>query len=249
MPSGGTLRVSGQNVVAEQGPALELAPGRYVKLSFADQGPGISSAILQRIFDPFFTTKVEGSGIGLTAAYAILKRHDGHIEVDSRPNEGATFHVWLPASAANAPGSPPAARDAELGHGLVLVMDDDDMVRRMTASMLTHLGYEPIATCDGAEALRCARALLAEGKQLSAAMLDLTVRSGEGGRETVGPLRQLLPDLPIIASSGYSEDPVMAQPLQFGFSASLSKPFRLDDLSDLLARLVASSGAKAATKS
>ena len=79
---------------------------------------------------------------------------------------------------------------------------------------------------------------MAEGARLSAALLDLTVRSGEGGRETVRPLRQLIADLPIIASSGYSEDPVMTDPAQFGFTASLHKPFRLNDLSDLLARLV-----------
>jgi len=239
MSSGGTLRIVGRNVVTERGPALDLAPGRYVKLSFADRGAGIPAAIIERIFDPFFTTKAEGSGIGLTAAYAIVKKHDGHIEADSRQGEGATFHVWLPASAGDSPSSRRAERDAQTGRGLVLVMDDDDMVRQMASSMLVHLGYEPIPTCDGADALQRARSLLAEGKHLSAAMLDLTVRSGEGGRETVQPLRQLLPSLPIIASSGYSDDPVMAEPAQFGFSASLRKPFRLDELGDLLAGLLA----------
>jgi two-component system, cell cycle sensor histidine kinase and response regulator CckA len=116
-------------------------------------------------------------------------------------------------------------------------MDDDDIVRHVASSMLTHLGYEPVSTCDGNEALERTRALLAEGKQLRAAMLDLTVRSGKGGRDTMRPLRALVPELPIIASSGYSDDPVMADPTQFGFTASLHKPFRLTDLADLLARL------------
>jgi PAS domain S-box-containing protein len=239
MSSGGTLRISGRNVVAEKGPRLDLPPGRYVKLSFADQGPGISAAILERIFDPFFTTKVEGSGIGLTATYAILKKHDGHIEVELRPAAGATFHVLLPATIAEAPSVQPSPPDTASGHGLVLVMDDDDMVRQLVSSMLEHLGYETIAACDGFEALERTRALLAEGKQLSAAMLDLTVRSGEGGRDTVRPLSKLVPGLPIIASSGYSDDPVMAEPALFGFSASLRKPFRLSELSELLARLIA----------
>jgi CheY-like chemotaxis protein len=239
MPAGGTLRITGCNVVAEQGPALELAPGRYVKLSFADRGPGISPAILERIFDPFFTTKASGSGVGLTAAYAIVKNHDGHIEVESQRGGGATFHVWLPAATEPASNAAPAPRELQRGHGVVLVMDDDDMVRHVAGSILTHLGYEPVLTCDGAEALERVRALLAEGTPPSAAMLDLTVRSGEGGRETVGPLRKLIPDLPIIASSGYSDDPVMAEPALFGFSASLHKPFRLSELGDLLARLMA----------
>jgi PAS domain S-box-containing protein len=242
MPTGGVLRISGRNVVSE-GPAPELAAGRYVKLSFADQGPGISATIAERIFDPFFTTKAEGSGVGLTAAYAILKKHDGHIEIDTRNASGATFHVWLPASANEVQDVQRVERatpsnQATAGRGLVLVMDDDNMVRRMASSMLTVLGYEPILTCDGADALERTRAVLAEGKQLRAALLDLTVRSGAGGRETVRPLRQLDPNLPIIASSGYSEDPVMAQPAEFGFTASLPKPFRLNELGDLLAHLV-----------
>ena len=225
-------------------PAPELPAGRYVKLSFIDGGPGISDAILERIFDPFFTTKSEGSGVGLTATYAILKKHDGHVEVESRPGQGATFHVWLPAVVDQASSAHPVPRELKRGRGLVLVMDDDDMVRHVAGSMLTHLGYELIATCEGSEALERTRALLAEGKRLSAALLDLTVRSGKGGRDTVRPLRALMPELPIIASSGYSDDPVMADPTQFGFSVSLQKPFLLTELADLLARLVAQDGAK-----
>jgi PAS domain S-box-containing protein len=240
MPGGGALRIVGRNVVTDDGPALDLAPGAYVKLSFIDRGPGISPAILPRIFDPFFTTKTEGSGVGLTAAYAILKKHDGCIDVQSEPGGGATFHVWLPAVLEQANSQRPASLGPTLGQGLILIMDDDDMVRRVAESMLSHLGYEPISTCDGADALARTRALLAEGKQLSAALLDLTVRSGEGGRETVRPLRALAPELPIVASSGYSDDPIMAEPTQFGFSASLRKPFRLNELSELLAQLIAS---------
>src|SRR6185369_9034050 len=99
-----------------------------------DGGPGISPAILGRIFDPFFTTKIEGSGVGLTASYAILKKHDGHIEVESPPGDGTTFHVWLPAVVEPATGVRPASREPK-GRGLVLVMDDDDIVRHVAGSM------------------------------------------------------------------------------------------------------------------
>lgn len=122
--------------------------------------------------------------------------------------------------------------------GLVLVMDDDDMVRRVATTMLSHFGYEPVPSAEGGDALEKTRALLADGKQLAAALLDLTVRDGAGGRDIVGPLRQLLPQLPIVASSGYSNDPVMAEPERFGFSASLRKPFLLDDLGRLLADVI-----------
>jgi PAS domain S-box-containing protein len=239
MPSGGTLRIVGQNVQAADGPTLELPGGRYVKLSFIDAGPGIPAALLPRIFDPFFTTKAEGSGVGLTAAYAILKKHDGHIDVESPAGKGAAFHVWLPAVLEQAASARPPATEVRKGQGLVLVMDDDDMVRHVASSMLRHLGYEPVPACDGSEALQRTRVLLGEGARLSAALLDLTVRSGAGGRDTVDPLRALSPDLPIVASSGYSDDPIMAEPTRFGFTASLHKPFRLDELAELLARLTA----------
>ena len=127
---------------------------------------------------------------------------------------------------------------AKAGRGLVLVMDDDDMVRRVAGSMLRHLGYEALAAADGAEALQLARGVLAEGRQLRAAVLDLTVRSGGGGRDIVRPLRALLPSLPIVAASGYSDDPIMAEPRAFGFSASLRKPFLLSDLGALLSQLI-----------
>jgi PAS domain S-box-containing protein len=242
MPAGGTLRISGRNIELFQSSASVLKPGRYIKLSFADQGGGIAPSILERIFDPFFTTKAEGSGLGLTSTYAILKKHEGNVEVESKQGHGATFHVWLPATTGKSETPPPpTTQRVPRGHGLVLVMDDDETVRRVAGNMLARLGYEPILTSDGAHALASARQLLAEGKVLTAALLDLTVRSGEGGRDTVGPLRELLPRLPIIASSGYSDDPIMANPKKFCFTASLRKPFLLRELSDLLVNLIAES--------
>lgn len=153
-----------------------------------------------------------------------MKKHPGRSESES--NEGVLAARGEPAMAAN-----PA-------RGLVLVMDDDDMVRRVATSMLRHLGYEVLPAADGSEALQRARSALREGRPLAAAVLDLTVRSGEGGRDVVGPLRELLPSLPIVAASGYSDDAIMTQPKEFGFSASLRKPFLLKELSELLSKLI-----------
>ena len=244
MPAGGTLRITGRNTELFQNAASVLKPGRYVKLSFVDQGSGIAPGILERIFDPFFTTKAEGSGLGLTSTFAILQKHEGNIEVESKPGQGATFHVWLPAAMGKSEAPPPPSkREAPRGQGLVLVMDDDETVRRVAGNMLARLGYEPILTNDGAHALTRVRALMAEGQVLTAALLDLTIRSGEGGRDTVGPLRELLPRLPIVASSGYSDDPIMANPKKFCFSASLRKPFLLSELSDLLLEVIGEAAA------
>jgi CheY-like chemotaxis protein len=138
-----------------------------------------------------------------------------------------------------APDTDAAAEPVESAkRALVLVMDDDDMVRRVASTLLEHLGYEPVSAADGTEALQRTRALLADGKPLAAALVDLTVRSGDGGRDLVAPLRELLPALPIVASSGHSAHPIMAEPSAFGFSASLHKPFKIEDLSDLLTQLI-----------
>ena len=242
MPSGGTLRIVGRNVTANSGAGTGA---RARALREAQLRRSADRAFLprfcQRIFDPFFTTKSEGSGVGLTATYAILKKHDGHIEAESRPGAGATFHVWLPAVTERARSARPAPRDIKKGRGLVLVMDDDDIVRHVAGSMLTHLGYEPIPTCDGVEALERTQRVAGRGQAAQrghAGPHRPLRRRVDATRWT--PCEQLVPELPIIASSGYSDDPVMADPTQFGFTASLHKPFRLTDLGDLLARLVAS---------
>lgn len=166
-----------------------------------------------------------------------MKKHQGQIELESSQDLGGGSANCPPISAQLAP-SAPTKRAAKPGQGLVLVMDDDEMVRRVAGSMLKHLGYEALPAAEGSEAVQHARTALAEGKQLRAAVLDLTVRGGEGGRDIVGPLRALLPSLPIIASSGYADDPIMAQPRAFGFSASLRKPFLLSDLGELLSQLI-----------
>ncbi|RYZ04875.1 MAG: PAS domain-containing sensor histidine kinase [Myxococcales bacterium] len=243
MPKGGAVRVVARNVELASPPEPGLPPGKYVSLRFVDEGPGVPPDIAERIFEPFFTTRPEGSGVGLTAAYAIMKKHQGHLEVELGVEPGAAFQVLLPAAPETKPDVAPARRAPKQGQGMVLVMDDDDMVRRVTASMLAHLGYEPIPTSHGTEALQRTRRLLAEGKVLTAALLDLTVGPGEGGRDVVGPLRELSPTLPIVASSGYSDDPIMAEPCRFGFSASLRKPFLLADLAAVLSRSIESAKA------
>ncbi len=235
MPHGGTLTVRAANV--QVAGHLTLADGDYVRISVQDQGVGIPREILPRIFDPYFTTKQTGSGLGLATAYSIARRHEGAIEVESAPGQGSTFHLFLPAAEAGAIAEASPAPVALRGEGTVLVMDDEGAVRAVLERMLERLGYRCLSASDGDQLLGLDREELAAGRTPVCAILDLTIAGGEGGIEIKDRLRALGAELPIFAASGYSDDPVIAEPARFDFQGSLAKPFTLASLSQLLAVL------------
>ncbi len=236
MPNGGQIVITAANVILQAEDLPPLKAGRYVRISIADAGIGIPPDLVGRIFDPFFTTKQKGSGLGLAVCYSIMQKHDGMISVESTPGKGTTFHLHFPASAGEAAGKPPARSAGHRGGGRILVMDDEDFLRDLMVRMIGGMGYQVMTAADGAEALRLCAEARVTGKPFRAAFFDLTVPGGMGGREAVAELRGGEPALPVFAVSGYSEDPAMAAPRSFGFTDSIRKPFRLDDLADLLNR-------------
>lgn len=233
MPGGGEIVVQGSNVVLEMENGFLLPPGTYVDLSFADQGCGMPEDVLQKIFDPYFTTKPGGIGLGLASAHSIIKRHGGHVEASSRAGEGTTFTLLLPSTGTTSPGSDVCDRavlDGAGAGGSVLVMDDEETIRALASEMLGHLGYE-VATCSsGEEAIHKYR-MAQEGNQpFSLVIMDLTIPGGMGGRESAKKILALDPCARLIASSGYSNDPVMADFRDYGFCGSIAKPYTLDEL-------------------
>ncbi|MCJ7776454.1 MAG: PAS domain S-box protein, partial [Desulfobulbaceae bacterium] len=152
MPKGGIIQVAAENLIIEDRHGLPVKPGRYVRISVIDQGVGIAEKHLLNIFDPYFTTKQEGSGLGLATTYSIVKKHDGHITVESRLGVGTTFHIYLPASDKAVPEK--AETRPIKGQGRILVMDDEAPLRKMVGRMLKNLGYESEFAKDGAEAIR-----------------------------------------------------------------------------------------------
>jgi signal transduction histidine kinase/CheY-like chemotaxis protein len=230
MPDGGMIRVALANVVIDPHFAPELTPGRYVELSIADNGQGISPEHLPRIFDPYFTTKKQGSGLGLATVYSIVNKHLGRIEVHSRLGEGTTFDVWLPA--AQRPPDPTVPPDSMpvRQHGRVLVMDDEQTIRESATALLERAGLETQAVADGAAALREYALAREAGRPFDVVILDLTVPGGMGGRETIEKLRQMDPQVRAIVSSGYSHDPVLAQYRAHGFLGMVPKPYDLHEL-------------------
>jgi nitrogen-specific signal transduction histidine kinase/CheY-like chemotaxis protein len=232
MPLGGTIKVAVQNLIIEDRDGLPIKPGRYIGISITDQGIGISEEYLSKIFDPYFTTKQEGSGLGLAISYSIIKRHDGCIRVESKLDVGTTFHIYLPASEKAVTEK---RKDKVIkGRGKILVMDDEASLRKIAGRMLDRLGYEPESAKDGDEAIQMVKEAKEAKKPYDAIILDLTVPGGMGGKETIQKLLEIDPEVKAIVSSGYSDDPVLANFQEYGFKGMLPKPFESLSLSKVL---------------
>jgi signal transduction histidine kinase len=240
MPGGGTLRIRGERMMLEpQDPPTMLAPGPYIRLTVADEGAGIAPEVRDRIFDPYFTTKEQGSGLGLTTSYSIVRRHGGHLDVHSISGQGATFTVLLPAAEQVDEPEHTAAPVSPSGSGRVLVMDDEVMILTLTRAILGHMGYQVAVAEHGEAAIRAYEEAMAGGARFDAVILDLTIPGGLGGLETIARLRALDPTVRAIVSSGYSEDPVMAHYAAYGFAGVAMKPYTAEYLGDVLARVLA----------
>lgn len=235
MPSGGIIRVQAENVAVDESDSISLAPGDYVKMVFTDQGSGISRKDQAKIFDPYFSTKQSGNGLGLTICHSIVSKHQGAITVESKPGAGTTFAVYLPASRSAGGESAIMLPGGELhGSGRVLIMDDEEQVRDIVGEMLSHLGYEPCYAKDGLEAIEMYQKALHSGNPYTAVIIDLTIPGGMGGKEAIVKLLQVDPGVKAIVSSGYFNDPVMAEYTVYGFSGVVTKPFDIEQLSAVL---------------
>jgi len=239
MPAGGIITVKAANIMSEAISEVPVTPGSYLKISIQDHGVGIPEEHLSKIFDPYFTTKPTGSGLGLATAYAIIKRHDGHIAVESQPGVGTTFHVYLPAAPEGRLPQPEHALRPRPGTGRVLVMDDEAALRGLAQQMLQYLGYEAEVTKDGSEAVAQYQQARAAGKPFDAVILDLTVPGGMGGKETLQRLLAIDPEVRAIVCSGYSNDPVLSAYKEYGFSHVIAKPYSLEELSQAVHAAIA----------
>jgi PAS domain S-box-containing protein len=242
MPKGGTLTIaaSGREVEASSAPGGSLSPGSYVEISVTDTGAGMTEEIRHRVFEPFFTTKsdsgVSGTGLGLSTVFGIIQAHRGTITVDSTPGKGSTFRVLLPA------GTLPDAKTQVMGSpikgtGLVLLVEDELLLRELGILALESLGYQALTASDGVEAVEAFRS---HHPNLCAVLLDLKMPR-MAGRETFQELRRINPAVPVIVCTGYGENEEVQELLTQGAKTMLTKPYQLSALSEKLRKVTTAS--------
>ena len=220
-------------------PNLE-AEHSLIRVVISDDGPGFAPGILGRVFEPYFSASTNGSGLGLTSSFFIVRNHQGDISVANSTDGGAKVTVLIPGIATNPPTPPMPALNTSKQQYRVLLLDDEDLVRDSIAMLLKSLGHDVVETSHGDETLaKVCEEKLNSSTRCQVALLDLTMRHGRGGAEVVQELKQLLPVIICVAISGYSDCPVMAQPQKFGFHAVLTKPFSRKELEELFATVAA----------
>ncbi len=243
MKGGGHLYVTLYNTQAGDGEIADLSGGRYVKVMVRDEGEGIEGKHLGQIFDPYFTTKRFGQGLGLATTYSIIKKHGGCIAVDSTPAVGSTFTLYLPVAktpriTADIPVLASAAVARRTGQDRILIMDDEPMICKVTARFLEREGFFVEAVEEGKEAIARYRKALQEGQPFAAVIMDLTIPGGMGGREAVRRILDLDHQARVIVSSGYAEDPVMADHEAYGFCGIAPKPYSREKLIEEIRRVL-----------
>jgi len=240
MPKGGTITVTAENMIIDQSNRVPGLEGRhYVRIRFTDQGIGIPEGDLPKAFDPFFTTKAGGSGLGLATTYSIVRRHKGTVLLESAQGEGTTVIIYLPAViTSEEEPMVPADGHSRTANGRVLVMDDESGIREVCVEFLSYLGFEAVEAEDGETACRIYREAHEAGKPFDAVIMDLTIPGGMGGQEAIRELLQYDDKVRAIVSSGYSTSPVMANYREYGFQGMVSKPYQLEDLKQVLDRVL-----------
>ena len=244
------IKVRNLRVPTTKPPAITR--GNYVKITITDQGSGIPDEYLPKIFDPYFTTKEKAEGMGLTTAYSIIRKHGGWIGVKSKKDQeagGTTVTLLLPAAVTLSEHKKPAVpvpipvpeKEPEppaVKKRKILVMDDEVMIREIAREMLEFLEYEVAAAEDGEEALELYQSAMKSGSPVEVVILDLVVPTGMGGKECIQKLQKIDPNVIAVVSSGYSDDPVVANYQDYGFRGVLSKPYKIDQLKEILEQFI-----------
>jgi PAS domain S-box-containing protein len=236
MPTGGTITVTAETVTVNDYPSSEdnqalsaLSAGNYIKVSIKDEGIGIKPKDMEKIFDPYYTTKPQGTGLGLTTSYSIIKNHNGIITVESKIGKGSIFSFYLPALEVSIESAASEEKKVHINGGKILIMDDDEAVRTVVDQLLGKLGYKVSCTSNGNETIELYKNAIKENDQFDVVIMDLTIPGGMGGKEVVKTLLEYNPNLKAIVFSGYSNDPVMANFRDYGFCGVIVKPFNIDE--------------------
>lgn len=233
MPAGGNLSIALDTIESEGGTG-QVPAGRWVRLCVRDNGRGMEPSFLEHAFEPFVTTKVPGcgTGLGLSAVYAIICQHGGLIDVESQPGKGSTFSIYLPSSGAlaaeseRAPAPHAAASRAAAPEAALLLVEDNAMVRRSVEHTLINMGYQVIAVECGE---RCVEIMRDLGVRVDLLITDV-IMPEMSGKELVFRVRALRPGLPVLFMSGYDRSSLASRKQSLGVEHFLQKPFDSGEL-------------------
>jgi len=238
MPAGGNLYIQTKNEILDENfaGAYGVRPGKYAAISITDTGIGMDEKTLKRVFDPFFTTKEKerGTGLGLASAYGIIKNHGGIIMAESAGGQGASFHIYLPASEKAVIDEVQDNQNILRGSGTILLVDDEEMIVDVGVQVLKKLGYEVLTARHGREAVEVYRQ---NWQKITMVILDL-IMPEMGGGETYDRLKEINPQVKALLSSGYSLDGQASEILKRGCDGFIQKPFGLRELSEKLRQII-----------
>jgi PAS domain S-box-containing protein len=239
MPNGGTVTISVHPAEGDSTGVLKPLSNGYIRVTVRDQGIGIPAENIDRLFDPFYTTKQAGSGLGLSTSYSIVRNHGGHIEVSSEIGKGAEFRVYIPASepVTDEPGDE-SPEDVK-GGGRILIIDDDPSIRKLVGSILGRFGYDVRVADHSRKGIDTYREAHESGLPFAAVIVDLTLPGDLPGDAIMRAILEIDPNAIGIVSSGYAENPIMANYAEHGFAACIAKPYRSGDITSLLHRVLA----------
>jgi two-component system cell cycle sensor histidine kinase/response regulator CckA len=238
MPNGGRLQIETQSTAMDDDACrlYLVKPGRYVRITVADTGIGMTPKTLQRIFDPFFTTKEKsrGTGLGLASAYGIIKNHHGFIQATSELGQGTTFSIYLPISDHAVVTHESSEDTIRRGCETVLLVDDEHMIIEIGEALLTKLGYRVMVAGSGEEAVELFHR---DGSAIDLVILDM-VMPGMDGREVFKHIREICPAMPVILSSGYALSGQAEQIMESGCNGFIQKPFNVSELSQKIQQVL-----------
>ena len=236
MPDGGDLTIAIKTLhISHDYSGIHPRPaaGPYLAVSVTDTGCGMSTELQKKVFDPFFTTKKLGNGVGMGLAmvYSIVRNHNGWVEVHSQEGRGTTFTIHLPLASDTAHIIAASPRPLVRGSGFILLVDDEEIIRNVGATMLARLGYTPVTAASAAEAIEAYRK---QPRDIRLAIIDM-VMPGTDGRRCFEALKAINPDVRAILSSGLGHNTRAQKALDQGMLGFIQKPYRLDCLANAIA--------------
>jgi PAS domain S-box-containing protein len=214
----GTLHITASNVVESSvaSPLVAAPPeepkGQFVRICVRDDGPGIEADRLKLVFDPFYSDKPGRSGIGLSVAYSIAKRHGGRLDIESQPGVGTTLSVYLPAEQPSSEERESTSTTEQATSRRALVMDDEEFMRDLSQNILESVGFEVTTVSNGVDAIDAVQKRADSGAPFDLVLLDLTILGGMGGEKTIAEIRKIDPDVPALVMTGYTDSDVLINP-------------------------------------